>query len=78
MFLLAPASNLLAAVLGPRTGGTLGAVWGGIMATAGLILALVQETGQGGFKLTLANFELVQSQRRSVVGPSPGYYCCYI
>ena len=47
MFLLAPASNLLAAVLGPRTGGTLGAVWGGIMATAGLILALVQETGQG-------------------------------
>ena len=48
VFLLAPASSLLAAVLGPRTGGTLGAVWGGIMATIGLSLALVPETGLGG------------------------------
>ena len=52
VFIFAPSANVLVALLGPRTGGTFGAVWGGVMAILGLVLVIQVANGDA----TLSTF----------------------
>ena len=45
VFIFAPSANVLVALLGPRTGGTFGAVWGGVMVILGLVLVIQVANG---------------------------------
>ena len=44
LFIYMPSLNVLATLLGPRTAGTLGFVWGGVMIIVGVIIGRVLET----------------------------------